>query len=95
MEKLDREVNRQIVTAIKLTTIPEPNEVRTKAKDPMKINIAEIILAALSLGPNFFSIFNPKISMNIKKNGNNALNFVCENRCRIFETRKQNIPKMK
>lgn len=61
-------MNKQIVIAIKLTIIPEPNEVRTKAKDPMKINIAEIILAALSLGPIFPSTFNPKISMNIKKN---------------------------
>lgn len=95
IEKLEREMNRQIVTAIKLRIIPEPNEVRTKAKDPIKINIEEIILATLSSGPCLFNIFNPKISIKIRENVINSLWLVCEKRPRIFDAKKQNVPKMK
>lgn len=95
IEKLEIEMNRQIVTAIKLRIIPEPNEVRTKAKDPIKINIEETILAALSSGACLFNIFNPKISKKIRENVTNSPWLVCEKRSRIFEAKKQNVPKMK
>jgi hypothetical protein len=95
IEKSEREMKRQIVTAIRLEISPEPNEVRTKANDPIKINMDETILADLSSGPYFLIIFNPKISMKIREKGRKVLWVACNKLCKIFEAKKQNVAKMK
>lgn len=78
-EKFESEIKRQTITAIKLTTRPEPNEVRTIINEPTKINMLESILAASSLGPCFLSKYNPRKSINTNGKVNNPLFFVSGN----------------
>lgn len=94
-ENFEIDLTKQITTAIKLTISPEANEVRTKDNEAMKINIPEIIPAALSLGPYFLSMLSPQTSMKIKKNGIELFRLAFGMLGRSFEITKQKIAKMK
>ena len=50
-DKFESEIEKQIITAIKLAIKPEPNEVRMIINEPTKINVPESISAASIFGP--------------------------------------------